>query len=78
MMEYARLVHMLDAGKAEVPLLGKMEEDIVTALGDDTMTGPEIAAKSGWKGSWLRTRLRRMVEKGLLEKVQPHGYRAIG
>ncbi len=61
-----------------------MEQDIIEAIGSDTLRGEQICARSGYSwGGRFRTRLARMVSAGLLQKtidgyrrgpayVQPH------
>jgi len=74
-MEIAKATRFA-AVPVETPKLIDVERNILTALGDQTMTAEELSKAAGYpNNSNFRNRLPRMVEKGLLEKAVPHGYR---
>ena len=51
--------------------LSEMEANVLEAIADKTLTGPEIAKAAGYAySSSLRSSLSQMVEKGLLEKAR--------
>ncbi len=55
--------------------LSQREQDILEALGDQTMTADELAKRSGYKlDGYFRSLLTRLRKRGLLLNLRP-GYR---
>ena len=74
-MEFAKAAKLMANPAADVPKLRKVETEVLQALGGNVMIGKDIARKAGYTASYLRDRLPRMVERNLLERVHPKGYR---
>ncbi|MEE8104220.1 MAG: hypothetical protein V3T86_01650 [Planctomycetota bacterium] len=74
-IEHAKARKLLTTPGADVPLvLGNLESAVLEAIGDKVLRGKDVAEECGYAKSYMRDRLPRMVEKGLLEKT-PDGYR---
>jgi hypothetical protein len=60
--------------KRAIAGVGEAEANVLEALGDSVLSGPDLAAKAGYAYGYCRRLLGRMVRKGLLCKGRG-GYR---